>query len=94
LPPPDFESGASANSTTPATIDFKVFSAYSAILHFEGPANFQQKESENTENTEGFASLICDCHYFIGQTMSVEMLTTSSKKRPPKVIDKRGFHHK
>jgi hypothetical protein len=34
LPPPDFESGASANSTTPATIDFKVFSASSAILDF------------------------------------------------------------
>jgi hypothetical protein len=81
LPPPDFESGASANSTTPATIDFKGFSASSAILHFEGPAKFQQKKSEHIENTEGFASFICDCHYFTCQTMSVEILIISSSKR-------------
>jgi hypothetical protein len=31
-----FESGASANSTTPATIDCKGFSASSAMLHFSG----------------------------------------------------------
>jgi hypothetical protein len=35
LPPPDFESGASASSTTPALLDFKVFSTYFAIVHFQ-----------------------------------------------------------
>jgi hypothetical protein len=46
LPLPDFESGASANSTTPATIDFKVFSASSAILHLSAAAKLEQKKSD------------------------------------------------
>ena len=44
LSEPDFESGASANSTTPATINFKVFSASSAILCFQGAAKLEQKK--------------------------------------------------
>ncbi|MBM4145877.1 MAG: hypothetical protein FJ240_06345 [Nitrospira sp.] len=45
-----FESGASANSTTPATIDSKVFSAPSAILHLQGAAKLEQKKSEGVSH--------------------------------------------